>query len=190
MNDNKLTNQVIYIVGPPGVGKYTVASELAIQISAQLVDNHYCLNPIFSLIQQDGITPLSDEVWRRVKQIREAVMKTIATLSPPDWNFVFTHAFTGTPQDYEMAEQIFAVADRRSADILVVRLTCSPEELVKRVTMPQRQLRFKEVDPESALRNATLPLIDVCSRKTITIDTSSLNPSATVEQILQALVNE
>jgi Holliday junction resolvasome RuvABC ATP-dependent DNA helicase subunit len=52
-----MTNQFVYIVGPPGVGKYTVASTLAARMPAKLVDNHYWSNPIFGLIQQDGITP-------------------------------------------------------------------------------------------------------------------------------------
>ncbi len=49
-----MTNQFVYIVGPPGVGKYTVASTLATRMPARLVDNHYWLNPIFGLIQQDA----------------------------------------------------------------------------------------------------------------------------------------
>ncbi len=45
-----MNNQFVYIVGPPGVGKYTVASVLAARMPAKLVDNHYSLNPIFGLI--------------------------------------------------------------------------------------------------------------------------------------------
>jgi hypothetical protein len=127
----------------PGVGKYTVASVLAARMPAKLVDNHYWLNPIFGLIQQDGFTPLPREVWNLVQQSRNVVLETIATLSPRDWNFVLTHGFEGTSRDYEMANEIFEVAGRRSADILVVRLTCSVDELTKRVVTPERRNRFK-----------------------------------------------
>jgi len=94
-----LKNQCVYIVGPPGVGKYTVGSALAVQMPAKLVDNHYWLNPIFGLIQQDGITPLPKEVWVQVNQLRAVVLETIATLSPSEWSFVFTHAFVNNPRD-------------------------------------------------------------------------------------------
>jgi len=182
-----MKNQFVYIVGPPGVGKYTVGSALAVHMPAKLVDNHYWLNPIFGLIQQDGITPLPKEVWVQVNQLRAVVLETIATLSPSEWNFVFTHAFVNNPRDYGIARDIFAAAERRSAAILVVRLTCTADELARRVVVPERRARFKEVDAEAARRNASLPLFDSGDRKTLTIDTSALTAEATVERILQAL---
>jgi broad-specificity NMP kinase len=185
-----MNNQFVYIVGPPGVGKYTVGSCLASRMPAKLVDNHYWLNPIFGLIQQDGVTPLSEEVWVQVEQLRRVVMETIATLSPREWNFVFTHAFVNHPHDDEIAREIFAVADRRSMDILVVRLTCRADELAKRVVTPERRLRFKEVDPDAARRNASLPLFDTGYRKTLTLDTSMLTAEGTVEQIMQELLKK
>jgi adenylate kinase family enzyme len=182
-----MNNQFVYIIGPPGVGKYTVASVLAARMPAKLVDNHYWLNPIFGLIQQDGVTPLPKEVWNLVQQSRNAVLETIATLSPRDWNFVLTHGFEGTSRDYEMANEIFEVAGRRSADILVVRLTCSIAELTMRIVAPERRNRLKDVDPESAHRNGALPLFDAGFHRAITIETSSLSAEATAENILSEL---
>ncbi len=182
-----MTNQFVYIVGPPGVGKYTIANKLAAKMPAKLVDNHYWLNPVFGMIQQDGITPIPKDVWNQVKQVRAAIMETIATHSPSDWNFVFTLAFVNNSRDIEIAKELLEIADRREADALVVRLTCAPDELARRVVVPERRLRFKDADPEAALRNATLPLFDAGSRKAITIDTTSLSADETVERILQVL---
>jgi len=180
-------NQFVYIVGPPGVGKYTVGSALVVHMPAKLVDNHYWLNPVFGLIRQDGMTPLPREVWVQVKQVRAVVLETIATLSPSEWNFVFTHAFVDRPGDYDIAREIFAAGERRSADILVVRLACTADELARRVVIPERRERFKEVDAEAARRHASLPLFASGDRKTLTIDTSALTAEATVERILHAL---
>jgi adenylate kinase family enzyme len=182
-----MENLFVYIVGPPGVGKYTVASSLAARMPAKLVDNHFWLNPIFGLIQQDGITPLPKQVWVQVERLRAVVLETIATLSPREWSFVFTHGFVNSPRDYEIAGEIFAAAERRSAQICVVRLTCTVDELAKRVVTPERRVRFKEVDPDAARRNASLPLFDAGDRKTITIETSTLTAEATVDRILQEL---
>jgi len=118
VSGGRVKNQFVYIVGPPGVGKYTVGSALVVHMSAKLVDNHYWLNPVFGLIRQDGMTPLPREVWVQVKQVRAVVLETIATLSPSEWNFVFTHAFVDRPGDYAIAREIFAAGERRSADIL------------------------------------------------------------------------
>ena len=73
---------MVYIVGPPGVGKYTIGRLLAEQLGCRLVDNHYWCNVIFSLVKEDGITPLPKGIWPLVGQVRSAVLKTIGEFSP------------------------------------------------------------------------------------------------------------
>src|SRR5215510_3462096 len=94
-----MKNTAFYLIGPPGVGKYTVGKIIAERTGAKLVDNHYAINPIFGLIEQDGWTPVPAEVWPQVGKVRSAVLETIATVSPRDWNFVFTHAASDDPSD-------------------------------------------------------------------------------------------
>ena len=178
---------MIYLVGPPGVGKYTVGSLLAEQLPAKLVDNHYWLNPIFGLIRQDGRTPLPNEVWNHAAQVRRAVLGTIATLSPSDWNFVLTHAAAGSALDHEIASEVLETARLRKARLLVVRLACAPEELAARVVSPERRLRMKETDPEEARRNAARPLFDPGHRDTMTIDTTGLAAPDIAARIMQSL---
>jgi hypothetical protein len=56
-----MKNAIFYLIGPPGVGKYAVGRIIAERTAAKLVDNHYSINPIFALIEQDGRTPLPDQ---------------------------------------------------------------------------------------------------------------------------------
>jgi hypothetical protein len=84
---------VYVLVGLPGVGKYTVAASLERRLAAheqvvRLVDNHYTCNPVFGLVAEDGITPLSSAVWDRVGEVREVVAQTIETISPAEWSFI------------------------------------------------------------------------------------------------------
>jgi hypothetical protein len=53
-----MKNTIIYLIGFPGTGKYTIAREIAQQEDFRLVDNHLVNNPLFNLIHADGITPL------------------------------------------------------------------------------------------------------------------------------------
>jgi hypothetical protein len=155
-----MKNAVFYLIGPPGVGKYTVGKIIAERTSAKLVDNHYSINPIFGLIEQDGRTPLPAEIWPLVGRVRSAVLETIATWSPRDWNFVFTHAASDDPSD--------------------------PEELARRVLSPERRLRMKESDPEAARANAVAPVFDPGHANVIDIDTTTKAPGEVADTVIEA----
>src|SRR5579871_3953542 len=89
--DAPLKNLFIYLVGFGGTGKLTIARALAPLIGAKVVDNHWINNPIFGLIDPDGVTPLPHGVWVQVGKVHDAVMETMATLAKPGTNFIFTH---------------------------------------------------------------------------------------------------
>ena len=52
-----MNNVIVYLIGPPGVGKYSTGKLLAGRMPAKLLDNHYWCNPIFEIIEPDGRTP-------------------------------------------------------------------------------------------------------------------------------------
>ncbi|HEV8389989.1 MAG TPA: AAA family ATPase [Dongiaceae bacterium] len=183
-----LKNWIIYLVGPGGVGKLTVARQLARAAGCKVVDNHYWLNPIFGLLHQDGVTPLPKGIWPLADQVRSAVLETIAAYSPPDWSFVFTHSAVGIP-DYYAADMIIArglasVAERRRARKLAVRLTCAPDELMRRIATPERRDQMKGCDTEEARINASLPPFDPGWPETMTVDTTNLTAQQTTERVM------
>ena len=146
-------------MGPGGVGKLTIGRLVAERLGCRLVDNHYWLNPIFGLIEQDGVTPLPKIVWPLIEQLRDVVFNTIATVSPPDWGFVFTHQVTAAAKDWTLTDAIASLAARRKAHVLGVQLTCGPEELARRVTRPERRLQMKDADSDAARAKAVMPPI-------------------------------
>jgi hypothetical protein len=153
-----LENTFIYLMGVAGAGKLTVAKAIAAKTGARVVDNHLINNPVFSVIRQDGVTPLPRAVWDRAFAIRVAVLETIATLSPAEWSFVFTHEAYGASWDIAVYQLTREAAEARKATFLPVRLLCDPDEIARRVMSPERRVLMKSANAEkSRARAAATP---------------------------------
>ena len=183
---NTPRNTIFYLIGPPGVGKYTVGKVLAERTGARLLHNHYWNNIIFNLVHQDGLTPLPNEIWAKTGEVRRAVFSTIEDLSPPDWSFIFTHAAMGDGDelDHAMASEIGQLSQKRQATLHAVNLTCGPEELCARVQSPGRSVMMKDLNGETALENALLRPFDPKVGQRQHIDTSGLSAEEVAELIL------
>src|ERR1700686_4013097 len=90
MLNNSLENTIVALIGFAGTGKYTIGRELSERTGARLIDNHLINNPIFTVVNADGVTPLPAKVWDSVKEIRATVYRAIRQLSPAEMSFVFT----------------------------------------------------------------------------------------------------
>jgi deoxyadenosine/deoxycytidine kinase len=187
-----MQNTMIYLIGFAGVGKYTIAKAIAEMMAGTLevckiVDNHYVLNPIFNLIAEDGVTPLSAQVWDAAMQVRLAVLATIEHVSPRDWNFVFTNELTedSDGSNLMLYSQILRVAEARGARFVPVRLWCDLEEHLSRVVRPERRERMKDVDPNEARdKHANHKLFMPDHANTLTLNVTGLTPEIAARTIL------
>jgi len=140
------------LIGYPGVGKYTIAQAIArlaegdgrrFVVSTTITPR----NVIFSVMDVDGLRTDPRETWTRVGEVREALYRAIATLSPTDWSFIFTNVLTeGEPLDAAAVERVCALAAERGNPYVPVHLICASEEVLRRVTSPSRRERLKWVD--------------------------------------------
>ena len=153
-----MKNVIVYLVGAPGVGKYTVGKLLADRLAAKLLDNHFWTNPILEVVEPDG-SPFPAGVWDRTNDVLSAVLEAVARFGPAGRNYVFTHAVSdqgGHPIDWIIAGRILWVAERRRASLLVVRLACGEEQLRERISTEERRRRFKTTNAEQARSLASL----------------------------------
>lgn len=177
---------IFHLIGNPGVGKYTIGSELARQTGARLVDNHSIANVLFNLIDQDGITPLPAAIWSRVGQVRAAVLDTIVNISPPELSFIFTNFMRGEdPAEYAVFLESVGVADARGSLYLPVLLSCETPELVQRIVRPDRRQRMKLTDPIEGRRlNDDLPPFRTDHPNVLSLDVTRTRPKETAEAIV------
>jgi predicted kinase len=181
-----MDNIFLYLLGFAGTGKLTIARAFARSVGAKVVDNHWINNPIFGLIDPDGVSPLPDAVWSQTAKVREAVLETIATLAKPGANFVFTHdGIEGERYDADVWRGIQSAAARRGARLIPVRLVCSEDELVRRIQSADRAAMLKCTDPADAIHKSRHhAVLDPRLPGTLTLDVTSLTPEQSVEAIV------
>jgi hypothetical protein len=181
-----MDNIFLYLLGFAGTGKLTIARAFARAVGAEVVDNHWINNPIFGLIDPDGVSPLPDAVWRQTAKVREAVLETIATLAKPGANFVFTHdGIEGEPYDEAVSRGIQSTAARRGAWLIPVRLVCNEDELVRRIQSAGRAPMLKCTNPADAIHKSRhRAVLDPRLPGTLTLDVTRLTPEQSVEAIL------
>jgi hypothetical protein len=148
-------NTMVALIGFAGTGKYTIGRELCRRTGAKLIDNHLINNPIFTVVDADGITPLPGAIWGKVKAVRQVVYESIKELSPPDMSFVFTiQLIEKDPEDHGAFADLVELAAGRESLFVPIRLICEVDELCRRIVSPTRIKMLKEVSPESARRRA------------------------------------
>lgn len=176
---------VVHLVGPAGVGKLTVARELAVSLPGKVVDNHWINNPIFGLLDNDRTTPFPAGVWEQTSRIRAAVLDTIATIAPWHANFILTNElYADEPDAADIAMQVIRCAEARDAIYVPVRLSCDARRLAERVVAEDRAARLKSMDASAAERNAMRGILETGSPFELNLDTTETAAKSTADAVL------
>lgn len=141
----------VLLMGFPGVGKLTIANELSTLVSAKVIDNHWFNNPIFRLLDDDGIAPLPNGISEYTGRIRQVVLDAIVAYSPTSASFIFTQALVeGNQGSIRTFEQIAGAAQQSAASLIPIRLLCDEDELARRVSTPTRREQLKSIDARAS----------------------------------------
>ncbi len=173
-------------MGFPGVGKYSIAKEIVSFTGARLIDNHSLSNPIYNVVDVDFEKGLPDTFGHRVHQIEAAVFEAIATLSPPDWSFVFTNYLADGEGSQVEFYQRRDLANWRKAVFIPVRLLCNIEENERRIVFPNRAERRKDTNAATVRqRHETETVFQTTHPNVLTIDVSELSTTEAAYQIIK-----
>ena len=149
--------KLIFLHGLPGVGKLTVAREIAKLTGFKVFHNHLAVDLAESLFEfgSQPFVELREEIWLTV--FARAVSANLNGL-------IFTFAFDRTVP-HSFIEETREIIESSGGDVLFVELRCSSEELQRRIGHPSRQRfgklcsagRFRELKEAGAFVDPGIP---------------------------------
>lgn len=172
---------IIYLTGKPGVGKYTIAKELARSHGFIVCDNQLINNPIFELLSYDGFAKIPDFAWDSIGRIRTEILEFLTKV--PDKSYVLANCLAETEADRELYEQVKRMAEMRNSLFVPVQLQITKEKHLKRLTRPERRARWKSINPNDAEDHE--PLLSITHPNFLELEISSLS----AENVARVIMN-
>lgn len=116
--------QLVYLYGPPGVGKYSVGVELAARTGFRLLHNHLTVNLVSAVFERDS------DLW--LKMLRKVRRDMLAEAAHHNVNLIMTSVFNGTLENVNAWRTMLEPVEAEGGAVLFVQLSCDREELLRR----------------------------------------------------------
>ena len=174
---------LVYLYGPPAVGKLTVATELQGLTGFRLFHNHLTVNAVRSVFDF-GTAPFREVVHR----VRLDVLETAAR---NDINVIFTNNSVWAVPNGRSLFAAFAQEARDRVEaaggwVLFVQLTAPPEALEARVGSQSRRDHGKLLELERLREMLALLDSEPLHPDDLVIDTSTASPEEAAAKIAAA----
>jgi hypothetical protein len=126
MSDPPAGPTLVFIVGPPAVGKMTVGHELAKRTGLRLFHNHHTIDLVLRFFPF-GSPPFG----RLVNEFRGRIFEEVAESDLPGLIFTYVWAFDH-PGDHAQVARLASVFASRGGRVLYVELQATQEERLRR----------------------------------------------------------
>ena len=168
LREHERAMRLVFIYGPPAVGKLTVALELAALTGFKVFHNHLTVNPLAALFERNS--PPYSRLLRefRVRMLEEAADAGI--------DLIATWAY---PRNTEDAARAYVEAvESRGGRVHLVRLVCDRAVLLERVGDESRRAMDKLTDPSrlDALLDDRFEPRQLPFGESLVVDTTDLSP--------------
>lgn len=127
--------KLVFIYGPPAVGKLTVATALAKITGFKVFHNHLTLEAVHSIFDW-GEGPF----WELVDRYRVDLLEAAARAHIPGVIFTFVYA---QQHDDNFVRRVLDTVQAHGGQVYFVRLECTKTELFRRLKAPSRRVFSK-----------------------------------------------
>jgi shikimate kinase len=171
--------KLIFLYGPPAVGKLTIGKELEKRLGYKLLHNHMIIN-LF-----DSLFPFHNH--SRKTLTREFRLRIIEEAIANDLDLITTAGTAGSPTLFDYFTQLIELVESRGGQVFMVHLTADDETLVHRVESNFRREHGKHFGKEEM--REMLEKYDILFAKHpykdhLTIDTREMSPQKAAEKII------
>ena len=170
---------LIFIYGPPAVGKLTIAEGVAKSTGYKLFHNHMTMD-----LAQEIYPEFGDLRFNLVDRLR---LDVFGFAAENQTNLVSTYVYSGDDNDDKFIFNTKAVIEQSGGKVLFVELYAPSNVLLGRVSSKSRQQFHKLKDPEilrdqlnDRLYEKSVHYPGICK-----IDTSIKDPSQAAEKIIK-----
>ncbi|KQT47306.1 AAA family ATPase [Devosia sp. BK] len=170
---------IVMLNGYPGVGKFTIAQELAPLIGARLLDIHTIYNVAFALTEFK-----SPEFIKAVEDV-EAIAYGLVRKLPANVPVVMTTVLAGRSEWGDAEWERLLALGRERPPFCMVNLSCTLDENIRRIQSDGRGAKRKPRDAEMARRNQSeaKPLLGSDVELFLALDVTTLDPAEAATQI-------
>lgn len=169
--------KLLFIYGPPAVGKLTVANEVAKLTGFKVFHNHLSVDAILPVFEF-GSKPF----FRLVEMIR---VETVAEAAREGVDIIYTFCYAKGLDEMHV-EKVSKAAIENGGEVFFALLTCDPDELKRRVVLEDRA-KFKKANTVEMME-MFLETYDLSSpisyAEAFVIDNTNLDPAAAAAKIV------
>src|SRR6267143_5855604 len=131
--------KLIFLYGPPAVGKLTIAKILAKKIGYKLLHNHLLVNPIAEVF------PFENPANRLL--VREFRLRILEEAVKSDINVITTFGIAGS-DPFSHIRKVIHTVELHKGEIYLVHLVADQETILKRVEDQSRKEHGKNLSKE------------------------------------------